>query len=99
MKQLVVLFGALLIFTVMTPLSPAAEVAPLTPKERLQAKAMLSQRCGSCHVVPKPQDHTQKEWPGIINRMGPQAYLRPAEVSLLKRYMETMLKAPKKTHS
>jgi hypothetical protein len=36
-------------------------------------KIIFTNRCGNCHVLPKPDDFTAKRWEGILSYMIPKA--------------------------
>jgi hypothetical protein len=70
--------------------------APLTdPVEIKKAgETLMNERCSTCHQVPDIKSHPLSEWPSIINRMAPQAFLRESEVKLLNQYVAQELQPP-----
>lgn len=79
------------------PVGQATESTSLTPMELFKAQTMMEKRCGVCHKPYKPENFSLKEWPGIINKMGPKASLRRSEMDLLLRYIEYSAKKAKST--
>lgn len=59
----------------------------------LQGKSILENRCSTCHVAPKPEEHAASEWPAILNRMGPRAFLRQSDMQQIQAYIDSRLKA------
>jgi hypothetical protein len=58
-----------------------------------QGKILLEARCSSCHATPQPSTHTLSEWPTVLSRMAPRAFLRESEVKLIEQYLENDLKS------
>ena len=54
-------------------------------------KKLMETRCSACHVAPRPDSHTQAEWPSILNEMAPRAFLRPSDMKTIQAYLETSL--------
>ena len=70
------------------PVTPV-QTEPLAPQDwKAQAKQIMEERCGVCHVVPQISAYSQTEWPSIINKMAPRAMLRPDDMQLLLKYVQ-----------
>ena len=64
--------------------------AHATVDELARGRTVLLQRCGGCHRVPSPHDHTAREWPGKLDEMSARAELHTDERMLLQRYLVAM---------
>ena len=53
-----------------------------------QGKTIFDARCGKCHDLPQPSDHTSQEWDKIIERMAPKAKLSPEETNWVLAYVK-----------
>ena len=66
--------------------------AHATVAELEHGRTLLVQRCGGCHRVPVPADHSAREWPVKLDEMASRAGLdvRGHERTLLERYLVAM---------
>lgn len=64
-----------------------------TGKTRLTAgmiadgKATFDAKCGKCHDLPKPTDHNDEAWVGIMNAMAPKAKLNKEQSESVYNYL------------
>ena len=67
---------AMLVITSRTtePPPPAKSITDIKPDIET-GKTIFTNRCGNCHVLPKPDDFTAKRWEGILSYMIPKARL------------------------
>lgn len=56
-----------------------------------QGQMLMETRCSTCHSAPRPSTHTMAEWPAVLNRMAPRAFLRDSEAQLIQQYLEHTL--------
>lgn len=65
-----------------------------------EGEGLFLARCGTCHMAPKPQSHTAKEWPWIVQRMAHHrlmngfTLLSEAEQRLITEYLQRGAKLP-----
>ena len=45
------------------------EMDPAHPALQSEAGQIFSIACAQCHALPDPRQHTQREWPGVVERM------------------------------
>jgi cytochrome c2 len=45
--------------------------------------------CQSCHILPKPTDKTDDEWPVIVKRYGAKAKLSEHQINQVIAYLTT----------
>jgi len=43
--------------------------------------------CQSCHILPKPSDKTDNEWPAIVERYGARAKLSNEQINQIIGYL------------
>jgi|GEM_PF-4313184 len=58
-----------------------------------QGKELLASRCSTCHTAPAPTVHALSDWPAVLNRMAPRAFLSPDEEKLIMQYFQSVLQA------
>jgi hypothetical protein len=51
-------------------------------------KTIFTNRCGKCHVLPKPDDFTAKRWEGILSYMIPKARLSNEQAIHVTAYLK-----------
>jgi hypothetical protein len=68
----------------------AAARAHTTVAELERGRTLLVARCGGCHRVPVPADHTARDWPVKLDEMATRAGLHRDERTLLERYLVVM---------
>lgn len=67
--------------------------ANLTKEEILQKGEMtFNQRCGRCHGLPTPSEHTTVDWQPIIAAMAPKAKLNADETNWVLAYVNANAK-------
>lgn len=78
-----------------TPLTPSA--LPTTPEQPapaerplLAGQKLLESNCSACHPAPAPQDHLPSEWPSILQRMGPMAFLSETDTQEILAYIQAV---------
>ncbi len=54
---------------------------------RSPGEKTFSAYCQSCHILPKPTDKTDEEWPVIVERYGPRAKLSEKQINQLIGYL------------
>lgn len=57
-----------------------------------RAGKLYHARCSACHAVHNPREFTANQWPGILKIMAKNAALRPDELALITKYLQTHAK-------
>ena len=58
-----------------------------TTTSAARGKELFTSKCGECHDLPAPADHSASEWPTIMADMGPKADLNDADSKLVLDYI------------
>ncbi|AQX86852.1 hypothetical protein OZ664_13450 [Elizabethkingia sp. HX WHF] len=72
--------------------STGKPVYKLTEQQFAAAKNLFETRCGKCHDLPKPEDHTAEKWKPIMDQMAPKAKLTDEEKNWVLAYVSTNAK-------
>ena len=67
----------------------------LSKEELREATRLYSIKCARCHKFYDPAAYNQTEWDVWMQKMGKKSKLKPDQLALLSRYLET-LRAPAK---
>ncbi|MCL1677072.1 c-type cytochrome [Elizabethkingia meningoseptica] len=64
----------------------------LTEQQLATATELFNTRCGKCHDLPKPEDHTAEQWKPIMDQMAPKAKLTDEEKNWVLAYVSANAK-------
>lgn len=64
-----------------------AERAKVALEDLQQGRTLLMAKCGGCHNVPVPQEHTVADWPKKLDDMSARAGLTPVQHDLIELYL------------
>lgn len=77
--------------------SPTSEtnsvIANLSNEEMMKkGEDLFNLRCGRCHGLPTPSEHTVADWKPIMDAMAPKAKLTPEETNWVLAYVNANAK-------
>lgn len=75
-----------------TPVTPQSAGVAATTDAVKNGGELFTQRCGRCHALPSPSDHTATEWKPIIDAMAPKAKLTAEETNWVLAYVNANAK-------
>lgn len=52
-----------------------------------EGRALVLDRCGNCHAIPRPSATTHRDWPETFEEMKGEAELTPAEAARIEIYL------------
>jgi hypothetical protein len=58
--------------------------------ELQSGRTLLMRKCGGCHRVPMPSDHTAHDWPAKLVEMSDRAKVDDQQRHLIEAYLVTM---------
>jgi cytochrome c5 len=92
MKKITVLI-ALIIFVVSCSHKTTPTIAVVIPKpdspEAIAGKTVFTAKCGTCHDLKNPGDHTAQEWVPIVKEMGRKAKLNDTDKNNVLAYVQS----------
>ncbi len=96
MKKIIVSALSLSMLLLLSQCSPkfyepsAANVSASASLEDLnKGKALLLDKCGSCHGPPSPKKHDSAGWNSTLDKMQPKAKISDAERALIFKYLNS----------
>jgi cytochrome c5 len=92
MKKITIII-ALIVFIIScshktTPTTSVVIPKPDSP-EAIAGKTIFTAKCGTCHDLKNPGDHTAQEWVPIVKEMGRKAKLNDADKSNVLAYVQS----------
>ena len=82
------------------PVSPAdAARANVQITDLESGRSLLMRKCGGCHRVPLPAEHSPHDWPSKIGDMMARAHVDDQQRHLIESYLVTMASRPASTAS
>lgn len=76
-----------------TPKPAVVEGTMTNTSEKLAlGKTVFENSCGRCHDLPKPTDHSARDWVGFMNAMAPKAKLNDDQHTLVYNYIVSVKK-------
>jgi hypothetical protein len=73
------------------PVSPAdAARANVQVSDLENGRSLLMRKCGGCHRVPLPAEHSPHDWPSKIGEMSARAHVDDQQRQLIESYLVTM---------
>ena len=58
-----------------------------TARDLRAGRELFVERCSGCHTLPRPSQHSAKEWPGIMAKMTPLVHMKPDQIEKVQRYL------------
>ena len=53
-------------------------------------RSLLMRKCGGCHRVPLPAEHSPHDWPAKLGEMSARAHVDDQQRQLIEQYLVTM---------
>ena len=53
-------------------------------------RSLLLRKCGGCHRVPLPTEHSPHDWPAKLSEMSARAHVDESQRQLIEAYLVTM---------
>ena len=73
------------------PVSPLdASRANLQLADLQNGRSLLLRKCGGCHRVPLPAEHSPHDWPAKLSEMSARAHVDESQRQLIEAYLVTM---------
>src|SRR5262249_24754582 len=70
--------------------SLVAGTIPLAEQDAKAARKLYSSKCARCHKLYDPTNYSDSDWRTWMDKMNRKAKLKPDQVELLSRYVETI---------
>lgn len=70
-----------------TPVTTVAEAPAPMSENVMKGKDLYDGRCGKCHPLFKPSDHTAEQWEPILKRMQKKAHISDEDMVLVHDYV------------
>src|SRR5262245_45147967 len=73
-----------------------APPTPLTEQETRAAQKLYHVKCAKCHKFYPPEQYSDEDWHMWMEKMAKKSKLKPAQSTLLNRYLDTIRTSPVK---
>jgi Dihaem cytochrome c len=83
------LFLAFLSVVILATSQLVAGTTPLAEQDAKAARKLYTSKCARCHKLYDPANYSDTEWRTWMDKMNRKAKLKPDQVELLSRYLDT----------